>query len=242
MQEEIIPVLKNVKAVWERAEPGQFGTGLDNNIENKKMKTLNPRLGLKNLTDGGIDTFSLEKIDKLTGNPNYPAVFAEFDEMKTVLKEYVSALAKAADGTRVERFLKKIKKEELKNALRKLAAACAAIADGNALIFLSSGFELKHSGSSIDLFDAPRGIHASRGRDEDYIALKWEPLKNCRSYMIQVNEDVEKDGGWINLGVSTKSKYSSNGFVPGKRYWFRAAGVNSKGIGRWSQPCTKIAG
>jgi len=50
------------------------------------------------------------------------------------------------------------------------------------------------------------------------------------------------DNAWMQFGVSTKSRFRSNGFVPAKRYWFRVAGVNSKGTGAWSQPCTKIAG
>ena len=211
------------------------------------QKPINPSLHLGDVRDGDLENYTREKLEKLTGNPNYPAdgAFPEKEAVTFALSEYVPALAKAEDGDSADTEDKDAKRILLENALTALAIRCSQIANGSMAKFLSSGFEARKEREAGGVLTAPENLSARDGTQDGSVALEWNPLDDAKSFVVEITETPNDEASYAPVlpehgGVSTKSETQITELTPGKRYWFRVAGINTEGIGKWSVPATRI--
>ncbi len=71
--------------------------------------------------------------------------------------------------------------------------------------------------------------------------LNHKPVKNKKSYIVQVSPDPITSTSWTQVGLPTKSTFTVTGLNSGDKYWFRVAAVGSLGAGPWSDPATARA-
>jgi len=211
-------------------------------------KPILPVLHTSVLSDDELDTYAQEKIDKLTGNPNYPdmASFPEEQAMAEALTAYRNALAAADDGNSVDTEDKNVKRELLEDSLLTLAIRCGQIAAGDLVKFHSSGFETRKPAEPIGKPDKPEEVEATDGTLAGSIQLTWKPVDGAVVYFAEMTESPQNAATWQLVhpeknGASTKSETLVGALTSGKRYWFRIAGFNAAGLGAWSDAATRIA-
>lgn len=205
-----------------------------------------PVMNMSLLSDAGLDTYTQEKVDKLTGNPSYPEL-GSFPELKDVIAAqdaFLIARGEADDGSSIDTENKNLKREDLENKLTKLALRCAVIADGNELVFLSSGFDVRKPSERHGLAPVPQGLEASEA-GEGNISLEWNPVPEADSFVVQLTETPNEPASWNTVppergGAVTRSETVITGLVSGKKYWLRIASVNAAGVSEYSDPATHI--
>lgn len=86
-------------------------------------------------------------------------------------------------------------------------------------------------------------LRARHGEKHGDIFLKGSPVKNAKSYDIELCEgDPSIEANWRHAAVSVQaSKMVVTGLTPGKIYWFRVRGIGANGAGPWSQYASLMA-
>jgi hypothetical protein len=86
-------------------------------------------------------------------------------------------------------------------------------------------------------------VRPRHGEKHGDIFLKCSPVKNAKSYDIEICEgDPSIEGNWRHAAVSVSaSKMLVTGLTPGKVYWFRVRGIGANGAGPWSQYASLMA-
>ena len=210
------------------------------------LKPITPSLHLGDLHDDELDGYVDEKLEKLTDNPSYPDPFPEKDAAAEAKVQYVAALAKAKDGTKEDTEDKNKKRTLLENAATILAFRCAQLANGNTVMFLSSGFEIKKERTSSQIPDAPHGLEASDGITAGSAHLEFDSMDAVAGFAYELTQKPDDENSWMPVaahrgGVSTKPETIITGLTPGKRYWFRVIAFNPAGPGSPSDPATRIS-
>lgn len=215
---------------------------------NNPIKPIIPVLHLADLTDNELDTYSQEKLDKLTGNAHYPDIsaFPELQGMSNALTSYRTALAKTEDGTSVDKEDKDQKRILLEGTLVALAIRCAQITSGDKIAFRSSGFETRKDRTPIGRPTKTESFEAFDGHSSGVIEVAWKPVNGAVVYHVEMTETPQVNSTWQMVpvprgGVSTKSSTEITGLTPGTRYWFRVAGFNSYGLGEYSEQAVRIS-
>lgn len=205
------------------------------------MKPIIPSLGLSRLRDTELDEYAQEKVDKLTGNANYPpaGAFPELSEVQFALDVYRIALAKADDGTKADVENKNVKRALLEDALAVLALRCSQIAAGNLVVFLTSGFEARSQGDSVGVLPAPANFKLAEGTAAGTLKASWKKLLGARTYVLQLTQTPNNENSWLTIapdkgGLVTKARTVILDLLHGKRYWLRVAGINGAGVGAYS--------
>ena len=209
-------------------------------------KPIQPAMNVANLSDDGLDTYTQEKVDKLTGNPSYPELvsFPELEAVIAAQDAYLIARGEADDGNSIATENKNLKRTDLENKLTILALRCAVIANGNELVFISSGFDVKKPSERHGIALVPQGLIAFDA-GEGNIGLEWNPVPEADSFVIQITETPNNPASWTAVpaergGASTRSETVITGLVSVKKYWLRAASVNSAGVSFYSNPATHV--
>jgi len=205
-----------------------------------------PAMKMSKLSDGALDTYSQEKVDKLTGNPSYPEPVS-FPELEAVIKAqdvFRIARGEADDGNSIDTETKDRKRADLENKLTILALRCAVIANGDLLVFHSSGFDSRKPSERHGIAPTPVGLEAAAA-GEGNIGLEWNPVPEADSFVVQITETPNNTASWNtvspeNGGASTRSETVITGLVSGRKYWLRIASVNAAGVSEWSDPATHI--
>jgi len=218
----------------------------ENNMIPINVKPIIPALNMSELREDALDTYAQEKDDKLTDNPNYPLPFPEKVAMVEALSAYRTSQGQADDGNSIDTETKNFRKEVLENSLITLAFRCAAIANGDVLMFLSSGFQVRKAAARHAKPDRVQNATALDSVADGSIALVWDALPDARCFVVEMTENSNNASSWIAVlagrgGASTKSETLITGLTPGKRYWFRVAGINAGGLGDFSDPATRIS-
>jgi hypothetical protein len=191
----------------------------------------------------------LEKVQKTgeivtstTGNANFPtpnptlatltakadslaAAISARDIAKQTLDEMQAALLTA--------------EAELDATLTLFAAYVESASGGDAQKILSSGLALKGQASPVAAMPKVTGLDSTGSESEGSVILRWDALKNAKTYEVQTCPDPITGGGWTSAGLPTKSTLTVSGLPTGGRCWFRVRAVGSAGPGPWSDPCVK---
>jgi hypothetical protein len=69
--------------------------------------------------------------------------------------------------------------------------------------------------------------------------LSWNPLDGVRLYIVEQSPTPITETSWEQVATSTKASCETNGIEPGKEYWYRVAGVDTRGQGPWSAPACR---
>ena len=93
---------------------------------------------------------------KMTGNANFPTPDPTLVDLKTGREKLEVAMVAAANGDHVRIFERNVAEVELDQLIVRLAMYVSNVAQGDPLIILSSGFDLRKEASPIGPLPAPR--------------------------------------------------------------------------------------
>jgi hypothetical protein len=84
-------------------------------------------------------------------------------------------------------------------------------------------------------------LHAASGDKPGEIELLWQPVKNAKSYVIQISQGNSEKKNWKHADIVTRSKYTAAGLKSGRYYSFRIAPITENGQQDWSEFVTQKA-
>jgi len=135
-------------------------------------------------------------------------------------------------------------RNELENMLTQQAYHCALIANGDLVIYLTSGYEAKdlQGKTTGELFPPQNILFRDYGKNSGELVPDWNKVKDARNYTTQVYADVNNPSGSILKEVTDNpSKVTIGGLTSGQKVWVRVrANGGSTGHSDWSDPATKF--
>jgi len=181
-------------------------------------------------------------IAQSTNNPNAPGnddELAEFVAAQAAFEaantdwEAIRSTAKAKTAERKRAFM------VWKAKLKALAAKTESVTGGKLAAVLSTGLELRSAASPPQPLAAPMDVHVATNGAPGMSKLDWTPLAGAVSYLVESCADPIIPDGWAQIATPTKAACTVNGAEPGKKRWYRIAGVGALGQGPWSNPAAR---
>ena len=111
---------------------------------------------------------------------------------------------------------------------------------GDATKILSAGFDVRATAAPIGPMPAPLHLMSTMGDMTGEIDLQWDPIKGAKTYIVECRLHSPV-GTWAQAKISTSSRTSVLGLVPGQEYAFRVQALGAAGPGPWSDESVKMA-
>ncbi len=188
-----------------------------------------------------------EKIQKARTIINLMTANTYFDTPKPPLAditEAVNALETtyddAQDGGVSKKALMRSKEDVLDVMMSKLSAYIQDVSEGDEIIIQSSGMGIKSKATAAQLPETPMGLQALPRSNSGEAVLKWRPVKNAKTYLVEFTTQPGEPASWVILTAGTKAKLTATGLPSHTTIWFRVAAVGSKGLSQWSDPAKTI--
>jgi len=175
----------------------------------------------------------------MTGNANFGTPIPTLATITTNVNALEAASIAAKGGGKDDTANMRAKEVVLDLSLKLLGAYVEGIANVNPInaeaIILSAGMDLKGRGGNF-----VHGFEVSATGNVGEIRLQREGVSRG-SYEYQMSIDIVSDANWQRIYIGTRNRYVKSGLVSGTRYYFRAAGIDKKGLSPWSSVKTMIA-
>jgi len=106
---------------------------------------------------------------------------------------------------------------------------------GNQIKIESTGLDTKRTGAKSKRLDAVTNVRQLKWGKEGEVKMSWDLLKGARSFVSQTSKKWRT--GWKYTDFAgTKTTLVIGKLIPESFIWVRIAGINSNGIGAWSEP------
>jgi len=207
--------------VWERSRELRHNS-------DKTMKTA--RAGLTGLrpTDKVAKALLLDM--KMTGNANFPTPSPTLAELLAGRGSLEVAIAEAMGGDHEKVFLRNKAEAELDKLIVRLAMYVSQVANGDAAIILSSGFELRKEGDPIGPLPAPSDLRGSTGELPGTTHLRWKPVHGAYYYQVYMSTTDPNDGAsWVLVGMTSKASFDGTELEPATHVWYRVECLGAAG-------------
>lgn len=160
------------------------------------------------------------------------------EELIENIRSLKKAISEASYGDRRKIAERKSCETKLGATIKKIALEVEKAANGNDDFIRSVGFDVRRTNNKPSTLKAPSMVNYARTKNEGEIMIKWKPVNNSRSYVLEIRELGRKT--W-NTEFSTKSRFLFNGLKPGKQFEVRVKAIGAKGLSKSSQSCTFMA-
>ena len=201
------------------------------------------KLNLKNLNVPAKVQFGSEVVVKMTGNPNFttpnPAlidVTTGYTDLQTAYNNAQQARLSAVDKTNTQNS----KEADMDNLLTQLANYVENQSNGDANIIMSSGMKIAAAPSPAPL-PAQVILQTVTDNSSGKLDMKWKKVQFAKTYVVQMNTDINDPTKWQQLQIITKTTYQAKNLTSGTKYWFRVQAIGTAGEGPWSDPYVKYA-
>lgn len=180
-----------------------------------------------------------EIITKSTANPEVPgnaAVLAAFVAVQQALEDAMNEEVAARGAVTQKATVRKDALAAWITGINALAGFTESATGGMAAAIESAGFGVRGPRTPPQPLPAPEGVVARTNGTPGHTLLSWPPLPGAKSYMVEQSPDPMTGTSWSFACNCTTAAADLDGAEPGKRFWYRVAGVNAKGQGPWSEP------
>lgn len=198
--------------------------------------------GLADLNAEGLISKALFVEGKMTDNAVFPTPTPTLVALTAARKALESANSAATDGGRSAHLAKRMAMESLRGILRDLAGYVVSMAAGSEEKIVSSGFDVRKRGEPANKLPAPGDLVARFTDFHGEVDLNWKSMRRARLFKTFVNaEDPADESKWVEVGTTTKSRYTMAGLETGKFYWFRVQAVGVAGHSPMSDVAKSLA-
>lgn len=198
----------------------------------------NIKLELKTLTPVRLAALMRNVASKMDGNPHFPAPPLSPADLKAQEAVFTAAIIEATDGSLASKAHRNALEVQARNSLRLLSSYVRMVAQDNAAIMATSGFEMARPSRPPQPMGTPM-IHGARmtGRHGE-VELRWSGIANRRTYHIYLSEQDPTDPTcrWTLTGITGKITHRVQGLEAYKGYWFCVSAVGALGEGLLSDP------
>ncbi len=180
---------------------------------------------------------------KMTGNANFPTPEPTLLELKAGREKLEVAIVEAAGGDHAKIFERNVAEAELDQLLVREALYVSNVAQGDPVIILSSGFELRQEPTPIGPLPAPSELRASSGLLPGDVKLRWKPTYGAYYHQVEMSVTDPNDGAtWKLAGMTSAANFASTGNVPATYVWYRVTCLGAAGyVSPYSDPAKGFA-
>jgi len=201
------------------------------------------KIGLASLNPQSLVVFTRRILKNMDGNANFPTPTPALADVTIKLDEYVDLATQAQFRDKRAVLYRNQAGNELKVMLRTLAAYVTMVAEGDASIIVSSGFEVRNESDPAPPLTVPVDLRATRNSHSGKVELDWASVKNALNYLVEMTttDPVSSAAEWINVGTTSRSKFMVDNLDPGTYYWFRVKAYGRRDNSAYSDPAVVMA-
>lgn len=191
------------------------------------------------LSDGILESKTHSIISSMTGNAHFPTPTPSLAEIETAADNFSSALVKAGTGNRADVADKNAKREVLVDQLRRFCKSINVIANGDAAMLLTSGFDLSKDPQPT-VISKPEILRVENGVASGQLLVSVKAVKGAYSYLHEYTTDATlAPDSWV-TAMSTSAKAVFNNLQPGTMYYCRVAAVGSNNQVLYSDAASRM--
>ena len=205
------------------------------------------KLGLGDLSFLQKIGFANSVIEAITGNPAFDPGVVDLTDITDKNDDLEAKLAQRDAAKAAAKALTEALDEldnEYDEAMKALVAVVEEVADGDAEILESGGFDTFIPGERTPAgpLGVVTGLEADPGNASGRIDTDWDSLEGADTYNIYVTTgDPLDEAGWVNWASRKQSRAVLTGLTPVTQYFIRVTGVGTEGEGPPSDPVPSVA-
>jgi hypothetical protein len=213
----------------------------------KSMRTLVKRIrvavSFARLVDTNLLARATAVYRSLFGNPSFPEPPVDPVVFKAALDTYSTAIATALDKSIHSAAIRQKRREEIVGMMRQLAHYVEVAAGNDAMVVISSGFELASFERTVATSLDQPGIRRIEQGQSGELRVKLSTVHGARSYEVRWAEvGGEQTPAWSStVVVQTKSATSFGNLKPGTTYAFQVRAFGTAASTGWSDPATRMS-
>ena len=173
-------------------------------------------------------------ITQMTGNLNFTTPVVPLLTLEAARDLLASLIDKARHGSRQDKLQRDDQVKVVRELLRKQANYVTMVADGDATILESSGFDLAKVPSPVEKVGQPANVVAFPTNFANEVEIRHKGVHGAHIYKVfQSNVDPATGAAeWKLVLESTRIRNVITGLESYKPYWFcvSAVGVNGEGL------------
>lgn len=191
-------------------------------------------------SDANLQVFASGVLTALAGNPNFPEPSPDLASVTTAMENFGAALAQAQDGGRSDIAAKNQKREVLVELLTHLGNYVVYTVAGDAVKAATSGFTFSRDYIKHNDIGKPENLVIENGLNPGTLKLKFDRVKEARSYVYQCTPDPLTDTSVWENKMGTVSKALFEGLQSGKKYWCRVGALGANGQTIYSEAVSRV--
>jgi len=185
-------------------------------------------------------------INQLTGNSHYPEPWvpqvSSLAQLNDALNNYRLLYTDGTARDTARTRARNAARETLEAMLHQLASYLELMAQGDATMLESTGYDLRRatvrSPVNNEPLPAPSDFRVTRGRVSGTLEVHMARQSGAMSYEVSISQgDGSPSGDWQHAIIAVSGmRIVLEGLPPGEFFWVRARGISSKGPGMWTEP------
>jgi hypothetical protein len=184
-----------------------------------------------------LATFANNVVTLMSADAQFSSLSTGVTELKKRSEAFNLALTNRINGGRIATIEKNRSMKELIEQLVIVASSVEALANGNEVIILLAGFDVRTPNAPITSLDVPTIIKIENEKATGMISIQLEKVNGAVLYGIEKRIIVEgqPEGAWTNGDYISSSKTKLSGLDSATKYEFRLRAIGTKGlISGWS--------
>jgi hypothetical protein len=194
--------------------------------------------GYKQSRDSDLISFAYRVLGKMKGNADFADAPGALGELEKILPEYQDVNAKSSMGDDHLRSMRKALRISTVEFLNILADYVIGKANGNEVILVGSGFELKKA-KGTKIMKPIQELTVTIDRAGQAVT-NVKRVAGAKAYIHQYTTDpVTSDSVWVNK-VTTGSSYTFTGLNSKEKYWFQVIAVGANDQQTATTPVSRV--
>ena len=203
-------------------------------------RRITAKIDYSKLSHNAFEVFVEGVYSSLLKSPYFPKLPVSLPVLRAKLDEYKAWGIKAIDS-KYARLKRNSVREELAKMITENAHHVQAVADGDPVIFNSSGLQAIPTRRKPPEVLPPVGIkkvaHATNsGKANITLTPSYRKVKTYQVRLRDADGNTSEDSWRIETFVSANGPVTIDGLTPGKKYEFQARGLGALGYNDWSDP------
>jgi hypothetical protein len=201
--------------------------------------SLRVSLSFARLPDADLDNFAERVIKGITGNVAYPAPPVAIADLHTAVSDFLSKVAAAESGGRMDTAAKNNSRQALVEMFRQVADYVHLNCHNDRATLLSSGFQAMSTNRSASPLEQPQRVVVKNGSSGQLVA-RVARVPNTRVYEGRIKASA---GDWMRSVFTGDSQHITfDGLTPGTVYTIEVRAIGgSTGQSDWSDPSSHMA-
>lgn len=185
------------------------------------------RFSFARFTDSELETKASFILQSMTGNPNFTTPLPTLPDLQLSLTSYSTALVNAKDRSSLNVAEKNQARYILEAQMGQLGLYVMNVANGDDVILTSSGYTPAKMREPV-IIPNPGQVTLSNGKSSGELNSAVKAVPGAKSYSHQITPDpITPASIWKNV-ISSRSKNTFKGLLPGKQYWVRVEAVGAQ--------------